>query len=394
MICRICKSKNTKEVLNLGKQPLANKYPKNSIEIKKEKKYLLSVFLCKNCKAGQIKNIISRQLMFEEYFYLSSVNKKLRDHFRDLAKKLIGSKFVVDIGSNDGVLLDPLKKLNIESIGIDPSKNVGKIANMKGLKTFIGFFENKIIEKILKKYPKPDVVVASSIITHIDKPINFVKNLKKFIKTDGLIILEIEYLLNFLNNLEYERFYFDRPFYYSATSIEILFKSVGMNLYDIEIIDTHGGSLRLYIKNNSKITKTSRCKTILNKEQQKLNFKTFKNFKMKIKKSSKDLLNKLNKFKKQSKFVIGYGSPARVSTITNFSGVNSELIKYIIDDSPIKQNKYSPGSHIKILPRKKNVNNKIDIVIVFAYEYFLEIKKKFKKLDVKFYKPIPFKILK
>jgi len=167
-----------------------------------------------------------------------------------------------------------------------------------------------------------------------------------------------------------------------------------MSLYDIEIIDTHGGSLRLYIKNNLDVKKTARCKNILNKEQQQLNLKTFNNFKIKIKKSSEDLVAKLSEFKKQNKTVIGYGSPARVSTITNFSNITSELIKYIIDDSPIKQNKYSPGSHIKILPRKKNLNNKIDIVIVFAYEYFLEIKKKFKKLNVKFYKPIPLKILK
>ena len=120
MICRICNSNKTKEILNLGRQPLANKYPKNSQEIKKEKKYILSVFLCTNCKAGQIKNIISRKLMFEKYFYLSSVNNKLKNHFINLAKKLKSAKFVVDIGSNDGVLLEPLKKLKIKSIGIDP----------------------------------------------------------------------------------------------------------------------------------------------------------------------------------------------------------------------------------------------------------------------------------
>ena len=394
MICRICNSNKTKEILNLGRQPLANKYPKNSQEIKKEKKYILSVFLCTNCKAGQIKNIISRKLMFEKYFYLSSVNNKLKNHFINLAKKLKSAKFVVDIGSNDGVLLEPLKKLKIKSIGIDPSINVGKIANKKGLKTFIGFFDQNIINKILKKYPKPDVIVASSIITHIEKPNTFIENLKAFIDKDGLIILEIEYLLNFIKNLEYERFYFDRPFYYSATSIEILFNSVGMTLYDIEIIDTHGGSLRLFIKNNLNVKKTSRCLDILKKEQNQLNVKTFKNFRLKIKKSSNKLLNQLNSYKKLKKTVIGYGSPARVSTITNFTNITSQHIEYIIDDNPIKQNKFTPGSHIRILPKKNNLNNKIDIVIVFAYEYFLDIKKHFKKLNVKFYKPIPFKILK
>ena len=104
--------------------------------------------------------------------------------------------------------------------------------------------------------------------------------------------------------------------------------------------------------------------------------------------------NSLQKLKKDKKVVIGYGAPARVSTITNFAKIDNNLINYIIDDSPIKQNKFSPGKHIKILPRQKNINKKIDIVIVFAYEYFNDIKRKFKNIDVKFYKPIPFKILK
>ena len=124
MICRICKSKNNKEVFNLGQQPLANKYPRNLKEIKNEKKYLLSVFFCKNCKSAQIKNIVSRKLMFEDYYYLSSINKKLKKHFIDLAKKLKSYKFVVDIGSNDGILLKPLKKAGVKALGIDPSINV------------------------------------------------------------------------------------------------------------------------------------------------------------------------------------------------------------------------------------------------------------------------------
>ena len=394
MICRICKSKKTKEVLNLGKQPLANKYPKNFIEIKKEKKYLLSVFLCTNCKAGQIKNIISRKLMFEEYFYLSSVNKKLKNNFKKLAKKLISSKFVVDIGSNDGVLLDPLKKLHVKSIGIDPSINVGRIANKKGLKTFIGFFDNKLVTKILKKYPKPDVIVASSIITHIERPLDFVKNLKKFLEADGLVILEIEYLLNFVKNLEYERFYFDRPFYYSAHSIDLMFRKVGMSLYDIEKIEAHGGSLRCYIKNSFNYKKTERCKKILNDELKKLNLSQFKLFKKEITKEAQIFRKKLLSLKKKGGNIIGYGAPARVSTITNFANVDSDLIRYIIDDSPLKQHRYSPGKHIKILPKKNNINNKIKTVIVFAYEYFDDIKMKFNKYNVIFFKPIPFKRIK
>ena len=139
--------------------------------------------------------------------------------------------------------------MKIKAIGVDPSINVGKIANDKGLKTFIGFFDKKIINEILKDYPKPDLIVASSVITHLKDPIKFAKNIKSFLCKNGDLIIEIEYLQNFLKNLEFERFYFDRPFYYSANSIDLLFKKMQMTLYDIEKIEMHGGSLRCFIKN-------------------------------------------------------------------------------------------------------------------------------------------------
>ena len=393
MKCKICNSNNISEVINLGKQPLANKYPKNNLEITNEKKFTLKILFCRSCRSGQIKKIVNRNILFEDYYYLSSVNKKLREHFQNLALKIKKYNFVVDIGSNDGILLKPLRKLKVKSIGIDPSINVGKIANDRGLETFVGFFDINIIKKILKKYEKPDLIVASSVVTHLEKPIKFAKDIKRLIKKNGTLIIEIEYLQNFLKNLEFERFYFDRPFYYSANSIKKLFKNVGMTLYDIEKINTHGGSLRCFIKNSRNTKITNRCKKILNDEKKKLSLSEFKKFNVKIYKSSKIFKDKLNNLKKKGCKIIGYGSPARVSTITNVAKINSNLIEYIIDDSPLKQNRFSPGMHIKILPRKNNITNQIDTVIVFAYEYFNDIKKYFGKSKIQFYKPIPFRKL-
>ena len=394
MKCKICESKNISEVINLGKQPLANKYPKNKNEIIKEKKFNLKILFCNKCKAAQIKKIINRKYLFEDYYYLSSVNKKLRIHFEKLATKLTKYKFVVDIGSNDGILLKPLKKHKIKAIGIDPSLNVGKIANDRGLKTFIAFFDRPVITKILREYPKPDLIVASSVVTHLDNPKKFAKNIKTFLSKNGDIIIEIEYLQNFLKNLEFERFYFDRPFYYSAYSINYLFNKVEMSLYDIEKIEAHGGSLRCFIKNIRNYKKTNRCRKILNDEIKTLNLKSFKTFNNKIIKEAANLKYNLSILKMKNKKIIGYGAPARVSTITNFANIDSNLIDFIIDDSPLKQNRYSPGKHIKILPKKNNIHNKIENVLVFAYEYFEEIKKKFKKLNVIFFKPIPFRKIK
>lgn len=393
MKCKICKSEKITEILDLGMQPLANKYPKNKNEIIKEKKYPLKIIFCSNCKSAQIKKIINRKLLFVDYYYLSSVNKKLKNHFENLSKKLTEYNFIVDIGSNDGILLEPLKKINKLAIGIDPSINVGKIANKKGLKTFIGFFNQEIIKKILIKYPKPDLIVASSVVTHLENPNRFARDIKSFIKKDGVLIIEIEYLKNFIENTEFERFYFDRPFYYSAYSINYMFKNVGMTLYDIEKINIHGGSIRCFVKNNLEIKQTNKCKEIISEELSLLKIKSFQKFKKNIYSEADYLFKKLSNYKKQSKYIIGYGAPARVSAITNIAKIDSELISFIIDDSPLKQNRFTPGMHIKILPRKRNISMKIDIVIVFAYEYFKDIKKKFSNVKLAFYKPIPFKKL-
>jgi C-methyltransferase. len=163
-----------------------------------------------------------------------------------------------------------------------------------------------------------------------------------------------------------------------------------MQLYDIEKVNIHGGSLRCYIKNSQNNKESQRCKKILSDEIKNLNLKAFNTFNKEIFRNSKILKEKLINLKKKGFNIIGYGCPARVSTITNVSNIDSALIKYIIDDSPLKQNRFTPGMHIKILPRKGNLNNKINIVIVFAYEYFKDIKKFFRNKKVNFYKPIPF----
>ena len=214
MNCKLCNGGKLTEILDLGDQPLANKYPDSQTKFKDEKKFSLILMFCINCKNVQIKKIIDRKEMFEDYYYLSSVNKGLVSHFENLAKKLSLSSFIVDIGSNDGILLKPLKSMGIRALGIDPSINVGKLANDNGLETLIGFFNNSSVEKIINDYGKPDTIVASSIFTHIENPKQFALDIKKLIQENGFLILEVEYLSNFIKNIQFERFYFDRPFYY------------------------------------------------------------------------------------------------------------------------------------------------------------------------------------
>src|SRR3989338_4896277 len=214
MKCFLCNFEGTKEFLNLGQQPLANKYPTGEAEFKTEDFFQLSVFFCPQCKNVQLGTVVSRERMFEDYYYLSSVNPGLVRHFEDFAKKLTGSNFVVDIGSNDGILLKPLKELGVKAIGVDPSINVGKIANDQGLTTIVSFFNDETAETIKKQYGKPDVVVASSIFTHLENPHQFIEAVKNLMTLDGDFIIEVEYIGNILKDVQFERFYLDRVFYY------------------------------------------------------------------------------------------------------------------------------------------------------------------------------------
>jgi methylation protein EvaC len=392
MQCSLCENEKLIEGFSLGKQPLANKYPKDSSEILQESLFDMKVDFCENCLSAQIHINVAREIFFQDYYYLSSVNQELCDHFKKLSKELKSKKFVLDIGSNDGILLSPLKKINVQCLGIDPSENVGNLANDKGLKTLITFFDENCFEDILRFGGKPDCIVASSVFTHLEDPNLFIRNLKKILDHNGEIIIEVEHLRNILNQIQFERFYFDRTYYYSFTSIFKLFEKNEMQVVDVREVTPHGGSLRVYVKNIDRKNKVnSRVDKMLTLEAQNLSLKIvrekFDVFKNEIRKLKKGL----EKAKLEGKNAIGYGAPARLATITNFGDIDGSLLSYVIDDSPLKASRLSPGKHIPIKSFSETSEKDVDIIVLFAYEYYSSIRRKFKGNSMHFFRPIPYK---
>ena len=386
--CDLCNHKIS-EFLDLGNQPLANKYPKKE-EFKDEDFFSLKVLFCENCKNVQLGYKVSRNKMFKNYFYLSSVNGALVRYFEGLAEELKNSKFVIDIGSNDGILIKPLYKLGVNCVGVDPS-DVAKLANDEGLTTIVSFFNSDCVDKIIKEYEKPDVIVCSSTFTHLEDPHDFIKNLKNLLREDGKFIVEVEYVGNFIKNIHFERFYLDRIFYYSLTSLKNLFKQYNMDVIDVEEIDVHGGALKVTIYNNSQNKQlTQRAKDWLKKEELELTVEILSGFKDIVKENINLFKNKLQEYKDQGLKVAGYGSPARLSCICNYGQIDETLIKFTVDDSPLKNKgfKHTPGTHIPIVSKEMLEEYDPDVIILFAYEYFEDIKKKLNK-SYKFLLPIP-----
>jgi len=392
MKCKLCNS-DCNLLADLGQQPLANKYPSNDQEISKEKFWHLQALICDKCFCGQLNQIIDRSEMFEDYYYLSSVNHELNEHFKTFANYLFKFKFVLDVGSNDGILLRPLKENGIRCLGIDPSVNVGKIANDEGLETIVDFFNHDSATYIEKKYGKPDAIVASSIFTHLEEPLDFILALESLISDDGEIFIEIEYLVNLIDNFQFERFYFDRPFYYSVTSMKKIFEECNLSLNRVVEISPHGGSLRLcFSKSKENIKPDSSVDKYLDLEKIKFTKANINAFQFSIDNFAEELV-KILKSNKDSK-IAGFGAPARLATITNFAKIDSELISYVVDDSPLKVGKYSPGMHIPILSRENMEKDKPDLIIVFAYEYIDSIYEFTKQFNSPHYQPIPPKIIK
>ena len=386
MQCGLCKGEAA-EFLNLGLQPLANKSPTKE-QFEKEDFFPLVTYFCATCKNVQLGTIVSRERMFEDYYYLSSVNQGLVRHFEALAKTLINAKFVVDIGSNDGILLKPLKALGVKTIGVDPSINVGKIANDAGLTTIVSFFDAKSVEHINKGYGKADVVVASSIFTHLEDPHLFIDNVKNLLTEDGKFIIEVEYIGNMIADVQFERFYLDRVFYYSLSSLKALFAGHGMYITDVEHIEPHGGSIRITAKMGQG-SSSLEVEKLLAEEEKTLTLQKMHEFKNTVNAYLTAFHDKLAEYKKTNIKVAGYGAPARVATICNYGKIGPELIPFIVDDSPLKQNRFSPGTHIPIVPKTHLETAKPEVLVVFAFEYLDDIKKKTAGHGYRYLIPIP-----
>ncbi len=375
MRCSLCSSEATLEFLDLGRQPLANKYPTRDM-FAAEDFFPMQVFFCTACRNVQLGTVVSRERMFEDYYYLSSVNPGLVRHFEGLAKQLAGARFVVDIGSNDGILLEPLKALGVKAIGVEPSINVSKIANDAGLETLTAFFGAECARRIETAHGKPDVIVASSVFTHLENPHQFIDDVKALLLDDGSFVIEVEYIGNIIEGVQFERFYLDRIFYYSLTSLKHLFESHGMLVADVEGVEPHGGSLRVTARKRGRGVESDRVRRQLAAEEKTLAVAKLKAFEAEVDAQVSAFREKLVAFEQAGVRVAGYGAPARVATICNYGKIGPDLIEFIVDDSPLKQNRFSPGTHIPIVANGYLADHKPDVLVAFAYEYLEDIRKK------------------
>ncbi len=385
--CRSCGNKDLKRVVSLGYQPLAN----NLLSKKDEKceLYPLEVNYCGKCHNCQLSVAVDPKKMFSNYLYTSSTSKSFREHFVNAANKYIKgfklnkkNSYIIDIGSNDGVALKPFKDQGFKKIlGIEPAKNLAKLANKNKIKTYNGFLEKKNLNKIKKN---ADLILASNVFAHSDKLKEMTECMFKLLSKNGTIIIEIQYLLNTLKDLTFDNIYHEHYNYWSLTSLVNFFNQFNAKIFRAEKIETHGGSLRIYIKKDKKVKIENSVKTLV-KEEEKFGikkFKTYQEFGKKVYKIRDNVIKNLNKLKKENKKIIGYGSPAKATTALNFFGVSDE-IDFVVEDNKLKHGKFIPGVKIPIKD-KSNIKNYDSAILVLAWNFFNEIKSKNHKISNNF----------
>jgi hypothetical protein len=385
--CRSCGGLNLKRVVSLGYQPLANNLLKSKNQ--EDEMFPLEMNYCSDCHNCQLSVVIDPKKMFSNYLYLSSTSKTFREHFEKAAKKYVkefklspNKSYIIDVGSNDGVALKPFQNLKFKNIlGIEPAKNLAKAANKEKIKTYNGFLDKKSLKKIKKN---ADLVLASNVFAHSDDLKTMAECMFKLIKKDGIIIIEIQYLLNTLKDLTFDNIYHEHYNYWSLTSLITFFNYFGGKIFRAEKINTHGGSLRIYIKKNPKAKVEKNVNELL-KEEEKFgikNYKVYQDFARKVYNIRDNVRKNISKLKKNNNKIIGYGSPAKATTALNFFGISNE-IDFIVEDNKLKQGKFLPGMKIPIIS-KDHLKQKADYLLVLAWNFFSEIKKKNVDLAHKF----------
>jgi len=376
--CRSCGNTNLKRVVSLGYQPLANNLLKKSNE--QCELYPLEVNYCEKCHNCQLSVSVDPKKMFSNYLYTSSTSKSFREHFISAAKKYIKDlklkkkkSLIIDIGSNDGVALKPFIEMGFKNVlGVEPAKNLAKLANKNKIKTFNGFLEKKNLKKIKKNV---ELILASNVFAHSDKLKEMTECMLNLLSNNGTIIIEVQYLLNTLKDLTFDNIYHEHYNYWSLTSLINFFNQFNAKIFRAEKINTHGGSLRIYVKKNNKVKIENSLKVILKEEENFgiKKFKTYQDFGKKVYKIRENVIKNLNKLKKNNDLIIGYGAPAKATTALNFFGVTNQ-INFIVEDNKLKHNKFVPGVKIPI-KNKSEIKNKKNTTLVLAWNFFQDIKK-------------------
>jgi len=381
--CLICDSKYSSFV-DFGVMPIANAFATKE-QIKNEYTFPMKVGFCGNCNMVQLVEQPDREKMFHEnYAFFSSTSNYMKEHFKLFTNSvselqdLNENSFVVEVGCNDGILLENFIIENIPCLGVEPSENVAQVAMEKGIEVIMKFFDRPLAEHILQSHQKADAILSANVMCHIPYIHSIYDGVKTLLKEDGVFIFEDPYLGEIIEKTSFDQIYDEHVFLFSALSLNYLTNMHDLELVNVEPQITHGGSMRYTIAHKGIKTVSQNVIKLINQEK-KLGLdkkQSYLGFTDNVNKIKNDLINLLTKLKNDGKKVVAYGATSKSTTVTNYFGITPDLVECIYDTTPIKQNKLSPGAHIPVLPYDQFRDSNPDYVLLFAWNHATEIMKK------------------
>lgn len=403
MKCRICGSENgnLKKFLSLGKTPLANSFLSKKELSQKENVFPLEICFCGNCKLVQLTHVVPPEMMFNNYVYVSSTTDTFKAHFARMAEEISNflgldeSSLAVDIGSNDGVLLKGFKKSGVQTIGVEPAANVARIAEQDGIETINDFFKEGVADEIIRRKGHADVVTATNVFAHVNDISGFAKNVKSLLKPDGIFAIEVQYFVDTIEKMTFDNVYHEHLSYFTLTPLIYFFRKHGMEVFNAQRVDSHGGSLRVFIKKAGGRFRIDDSVSEISGYENKLGvngFELYEQFGNNVYETKNKLVSYIKSIKSQGKSIAGYGAPAKCNTLLNFCQIGNESIDYIVEDNPLKIGLFTPGTHIPVVSPEFLDKKKPDYIIILAWNFAREIlgkTKKYAENGVKFIIPLP-----
>ena len=403
MICRFCKTQLEHVFIDLQNSPASNSFLKEEELNEPEIFFPLKVYTCSNCFLVQIDEYKKSDAIFNgDYVYFSSYSQSWLAHAKSYAQLMTDcfalntDSLVIEIASNDGYLLQYFKENKIAVLGIEPTSNTAEVSKQKGIATVVDFFGIRLATSLASQNKKADLLLGNNVLAHVPDINDFVGGMKIILKEHGVITMEFPHLMQLVDNNQFDTIYHEHFSYLSFYTVKQIFAAQGLEMFDVQEIPTHGGSLRIYAKHKEDKTKniSENVEMLLEKEKAKgLNgLEYYTNFTQKALTVKMNLSEFLIQQKRAGKFVAAYGAAAKGNTLLNYCGIKKDMIDFVVDANPHKQNKFLPASHIPVVDEQYLKNKKPDFVIILPWNLKDEVTAQLQYIRAwggKFVVPIP-----
>jgi len=384
MNCKFCKNNLTHEFVDLGFSPPSNAYLKASNLNEPETFFPLRIMVCEKCFLVQIDEFAKHDDIFNsEYAYFSSYSTSWLAHAKEYTQMMIArfgfnhTSQVVEIASNDGYLLQYFKEKGLQVLGIEPTANTAAVAKEKGIESVIDFFSVRLANTLSSKGITADLLLGNNVLAHVPDINDFIAGVKILLNKAGVITFEFPHLFQLIDKNQFDTIYHEHFSYLSLIAVKQVFEHHGLELFDVEEVPTHGGSLRIFAKHTADKSKgiSINVKSVLDNEIKAgmTDIAFYQSFQEKAEKLKNDFILFLIQAKNEGKIVAGYGAAAKGNTLLNFAGIKRDLLQFVVDASPHKQNKFLPGVHIPVFSEEKIKTEKPDYIVILPWNLRDEI---------------------